>query len=255
MAATQEINMGWFGTALKNVGNALLGGIPDIIGGVIGGLGQSSANKQNVKLAREQMAFQERMSATEIQRRAADLKAAGLNPMLSVAQGGASSGQGARTEVESPLKTGLHSAMAMRMQRQQLDNMDLQNRLLVSQRQNVDADTNLKGVTAHQVAGSAQKLDAEIQLIAQEFKNVQQRYHIDAEDLRNRKLTNEQLEKIQPITEQIMRLEAEYKRLGLTAAQIDQKFQEAIGEEGRWMRLIREFLGGVHRAGESSAKY
>lgn len=82
----------------------LLGGIGSLLGGGLSSLGQYDANKTNREIAREQMAFQERMSSTAYQRGMADMKKAGLNPMLAYAQGGASSPGGAGIPVGNALQ-------------------------------------------------------------------------------------------------------------------------------------------------------
>lgn len=83
---------------LRKIGDALIEGIPGLLGGASSaGLGASSARQQQIFSAREAekaRAFDERMSSTSWQRGVADMRAAGINPMLSFAQGGASSPTG-----------------------------------------------------------------------------------------------------------------------------------------------------------------
>lgn len=65
-------------------------------------------NSWSAEQAQKQMDFQERMSSTAIQRQMADLKAAGLNPVLSAKLGGASTPSGASATAD----TAIVSAMA-----------------------------------------------------------------------------------------------------------------------------------------------
>jgi hypothetical protein len=73
----------------------------EAIGGATGLLGGILQNKANKAASARQMEFQERMSSSAYQRGMADMKKAGLNPILAYSKGGASTPGGSTYQAQN----------------------------------------------------------------------------------------------------------------------------------------------------------
>lgn len=219
--------------------------------------------------------FQRDMSSTAWQRATADMRAAGLNPMLAYSQGGASSPSGSAAHGSAASTSGASSSysnstlvgMQSAAAAAQIVNLLEQNEKLKAETKNVETDTALKGGQIVKLEADAAVSKQTVNLVERQVEKVIEET-LNVVEARREIIARTGLQEYKQITEKVEAMlkaydydvlkPAEARKLKVMAQlmelEVPKALNEAASEETSFKKYVSPFLSDVGKVTGSAAR-
>lgn len=235
----------------RGILGALITGGLGLLGGILGSSGADSRNDKQIEMTKEQMDWSERMSNTAHQREVADLRSAGINPMLSARAGASTPGGPGVPQLENSLATGVSSASSLSLVKNQIDQVKSATELNEANAMKARAEAfqvaNYGGPEAEARINSAQSGISLNSFREREISNAIDFVKQQILTEHTKRMVNLSTEQLNGVLSDLNKAKTTTEKLGFNRGLAESSFyrEGAIGEHAPALKMVLDIVKGI----------